>query len=279
MSRCGSAEAGILSLSPTRDVVQAVLTTVAPGSIARSVQPLAGSYSVVTHVVTASNPDGPLIRLVVRRYVPGDRALKSRIEYNALSFLQEADVPAPSPILLDDSGSILGTPGIVTRYVPGSQLMHPTDHPEGPAAWAQNPARMLVRIHSVPCDRAKGCVLDAEKEATWFLRSGPVPDYMAAHPDGRCVWQAVHDLWRHIEQTVSSLVHRNHWRGNALWNHGQITVVVDWEEAAYGDPGIDVAYCLMEMVIMGFIDEAAEFQSVYKAETGHPVANLTFWEG
>lgn len=40
-----------------------------------------------------------------------------------------------------------------------------------------------------------------------------------------------------------ALVHLDDWRGNVLWDRGQTTAVVDWEEAACGDPVVDVAYC------------------------------------
>ena len=74
-------------------------------------------------------------------------------------------------------------------------------------------------------------------------------------------------------------MHIDYWMGNVLWNQGRITAVVDWEEAACGDPGIDVAYCRMDMCLNGIGHRAAdEFLNVYEAEIGRRVANLGFWE-
>jgi aminoglycoside phosphotransferase (APT) family kinase protein len=50
--------------------------------------------------------------------------------------------------------------------------------------------------------------------------------------------------------------------------------VVDWEEAAWGDPGIDVGYCRMELCLSGSEDAARVFLESYEAEMGSPVANL-----
>ena len=263
---------------PSRETIRTLLKVIAPGSALSAIRPLAGSYSNSTHLVEALAAGGSQIRMVVRRYVHGNRAKKSRLEYRTLAFLQDHGVPAPAPLYLDEDGAVLGGPGIVTSYVSGGQLMLPSDHPSGPLDWARSLATMLARIHSIPCDSAKSFLPDANSEATWFLRSGVVPEYMDTHPDGAMIWQAVHGLLPNIQQVEPALVHLDYWRGNVLWDQGQIAAVVDWEEAGYGDPGIDVAYCCMEMVIMGMIEASEEFLSVYEAEMGQQVVNLGFWE-
>jgi aminoglycoside phosphotransferase (APT) family kinase protein len=54
--------------------------------------------------------------------------------------------------------------------------------------------------------------------------------------------------------------------------------MLDWEEAAWGDPGIDVAYARMNMLLMGLADAADAFLHTYEAESGRMVENLGFWE-
>jgi aminoglycoside phosphotransferase (APT) family kinase protein len=53
---------------------------------------------------------------------------------------------------------------------------------------------------------------------------------------------------------------------------------LDWEEAAYGDPVIDVAYARMNMILMGLNQSADDFLQIYESETGCKVENLGFWE-
>jgi aminoglycoside phosphotransferase (APT) family kinase protein len=266
------------SIPPTKQTIHALLQEIAPGSTLRTVEPLPGSYSNFTHLVDARRADGSDLRLVVRRYqVFGsyDRGEKARREFKTFELLRQHGIPAPEPLYLDEHGAILGIPGIVTRYVAGAQIESPAD----PVGWARALAAMLVRIHAVPCDATtQDYLLDANSEATWFLRSGAVPDYMATHPDGAAVWQMAHDLCPNLQQVQPTLVHIDYWPGNVLWDQGQITTVVDWEEAAYGDPAIDVAYCRMEMHLSGMGHVTDAFLEAYEREAGRPVANLGFWE-
>jgi aminoglycoside phosphotransferase (APT) family kinase protein len=264
--------------SPTKEIIQALLQEIAPGSTALAIGPLPGSYSNFTHLVDARRPDGSDFRIVVRRYkVFGsyDRGEKARREFKAFELLHQHGLPVPQPLYLDERGAILGIPGIVTHYVAGTQVESPSD----PVSWAHALAEMLARIHAIPCDSsAIGFLLDADAEATWFLRSGTVPDYMQAHPDGTAAWQMARELWPNLQQVQPTLVHIDYWPGNVIWGQGEITAVVDWEEAAYGDPGIDVAYCRMEMRLSGVGHVADDFLDAYEAAAGRRVANLGFWE-
>lgn len=263
---------------PSEESVRGVLTEIAPGGVVLRVDSLPASYSNHTHLAEIRSADGSVLRIVIRRYVPfGDYDLgeKASREFKTLELLQKNGIPVPRPLYLDEQGEIFGTPGIVTSYIPGKQITKPSD----PHRWAQALAVMLARIHSVPCDSTtKGFLLNANSEVSWFLSTGSTPEYMEAHPDGAAVWQTVHELWPNIEQAPSGLVHIDYWSGNILWNAGQIAAVVDWEEAAYGDPGIDVAYCRMDMFLSGMGETADEFLRVYEMETGQQVANLELWE-
>lgn len=263
---------------PSNEEIRELLEVIAPDSEFLTVDSLPGSYSNFTHLVNARTADGSLLQFVLRQYRVSEscaRGEKARREFKTFELLQRHGLPAPQPLYLDEYGEVLEDPGIVTSYVTGTQIEAPGD----PVQWARALAVMLARIHSIPGETAAGdFLLDANSEATWFLRSGSVPDYMAAHPDGVDVWRAVHDLLPHCKQVEPRLVHIDYWPGNILWDQGQISAIVDWEEAAYGDPGIDVAYCRMEMFLTGMGHVADEFLTAYEVETSRRVANLGFWE-
>lgn len=138
---------------------------------------------------------------------------------------------------------------------------------------------MLAQIHAVPCSASgQRFLLDANSEAAWFLRTGTLPRYVQDHPLGMTIWQTTHDHFPRLQKTRPALVHIDYWPGNVLWDEAGICAVVDWEEAACGDPAIDVAYCRMNMAIKGQAQAADEFLRTYERETGHQVANLAFWE-
>lgn len=260
------------------EIAQALLDRIFPGSLPIAIRLAPGSYSNYTHILTARGADATEFNLVIRRYrVFGsyDRGQKARREFTAMQYANRNGIPAPQPLYLDETGDLLGIPGIVTRYVTGTQIESPAD----PVAWARALAETLVRIHAVPCDPAsRNFLLDANSDATWFLRSGRVPDIMQAHPEGERVWQAVRRGLSRLQPVRATLVHTDYWPGNILWEGDKISAVIDWEEAAFGDPAIDVAYCRMDMLIRGLPQVADEFLAAYETAAGGSLANLGFWE-
>ena len=228
---------------PTEQALRRLLDVVAPGTRPVGVHPLAASYSNHNHLIDVEGPDGHRDRLVTRRYADGGEppARKAVREYRTLELLREhPEVPTPEPLLLDVDGMLLGSPGIVTRFVAGELV---PAHPQS-TRWAQlcvKAARVLANIHAVPIDLGRDeYLMDAATEAVWFLGDGP-PDYMRAHPDGAAVWQAVGDLRHDLAPVPPTLVHVDFWSGNIVWDGDNVNAVVDWEEAGYGDPAIDVA--------------------------------------
>jgi aminoglycoside phosphotransferase (APT) family kinase protein len=69
----------------------------------------------------------------------------------------------------------------------------------------------------------------------------------------------------------------DYWAGNILWENGEISAVIDWEEAGFGDPGVDMAYALRELYFVGAPEVAEEFLRTYESRSGSPVANFHFW--
>jgi len=256
-----------------------LLEKIAPGSSLLSVELLPGSFSNHTHLLEAQLPDGKSLKCAVRRYqIFGDydRGEKARREFKAFELMNHNGIPSPEPLLLDDSGETLGVPGIVTRFVPGVLLL---DAPPEPISWSRKLAVMLARIHAIPLDdESQRFLLNANAEASWFLKADAPPAYMQSYPGGAELWQSLRDLHPTFHAVPPSLVHIDYWSGNILWHNDEISAVVDWEEAAWGDPGIDVAYARMNMFLMGLPEAADVFLRTYEGESEHKVENLRFWE-
>jgi aminoglycoside phosphotransferase (APT) family kinase protein len=261
------------------DVVQALLKEIAPGGDLLTFNLLPGSFSNSTHIVKARLANGNDLKLVVRRYAvfgDYDRGEKARREFKTFEYLHRYGVPAPEPLYLDETGALLGMPGIVTRFVPGRLML---SVPADPHDWACKLAVTLAKIHSIPCDTdARSFLLDANAEATWFLNSDTMPGYMQTYPGGSDTWQILRAAFPGIQPMPSGLVHIDYWSGNILWHRKQISAVLDWEEASYGDPIIDVAYARMNMVLMGLTQSADDFLHIYESEMGCKAENLGFWE-
>lgn len=257
----------------------ALLGKIAPGSQLLGISLLPGSFSNHTHCVEARLPDGKTLKYAVRRYqVFGDydRGEKARREFKTLELINRFAIPSPEPLYLDDTGALLGVPGIVTRFMPGNLIL---ESPSDPLAWARKLALLLRRIHAVPLESIPhDFLLDANPEAAWFIKGEDAPAYMQAYPGGDEVWQMAREGFRHLKPVKPALVHIDYWSGNILWHEGEISAVLDWEEAAQGDPMIDVAYALMNMNLMGLSAAAGEFLRSYENACGTESANLHFWE-
>ena len=263
----------------SEETAHTLLNILAPGSKPVSITVPDGSFSNLTHVVEARLKNGKVIKFVVRRYkVFGnyDRGEKARREFKTFQLLNRWQVPAPEALLLDDSGDILGSPGIVVSFVPGHLKM---DTISNPMDWARKLAYTLSNIHSIPCGKEEqSFLLRGNTEATWFLNSERPPAYMQAYPGGTELWQFLHEEWPKIQNVPPVLLHIDYWSGNILWHENEISAVIDWEEAAYGDPAVDVGYARMNMTMMGLADAAEEFLRTYEAETEKRLQNLGFWE-
>jgi aminoglycoside phosphotransferase (APT) family kinase protein len=59
------------------------------------------------------------------------------------------------------------------------------------------------------------------------------------------------------------LLHGDYWPGNTLWQDDELVGIVDWEDAALGDPLADVANCRLELVWASGADAAAAFTEHY----------------
>jgi aminoglycoside phosphotransferase (APT) family kinase protein len=265
--------------TPSQEAIQSILDIISPGSDFLQIHSLEGDFSNSTHLVDARTFDGSLFQVVVRRYAifgNYDRGEKARREFRTLQLLKDHGSPVPEPLYLDDDGTLLGSPGIVTRYVPGRLIM---SQPY-PAEWTEILAKTLAGIHTIPIDVTNTpFLLDANREALWFLESkDSIPGYMSAYPKGMAVWEAMLEYLPKLIKVKPSLVHIDYWPGNILWNNGTISAVVDWEEAAQGDPNIDVAYCRMDMFLTGMSEAADMFLETYEVAMNKPAANLGFWE-
>lgn len=258
-------------------VIDQLLDSLAPGSSLRATSLMKASLSNYTHLVEATTPSGELMRFVVQRYsrIYGDRSQRARVEYNTLRFLTANDMPVPEPLYIDEVGTVLGAPGIVSSFLEGSHIVSP----ESRKNWAIGLAETLAKLHSIPCgQREVEFLLNAESVVASFLDTVEIPERLTCHPDGKVVWDTIRSLKQSAARVSYGLVHTDLWTGNVLWRQGEITGVIDWEMAAYGDPAIDVAYCRMDMCLVGMDEAADHFLKAYESATDRRLENLKLWE-
>lgn len=251
-----------------------------PGTKIKSMRVMEGSFSNFTHLVEVEAPGAGAQQIVLRRYNPdnGHMALKAAVEYNTLAWLYGSGIPVAQPLHLDADGALLGLPGFAMRFVPGRLVLWPDNPPHDPLSFARKAAVMLARIHALPCDPMPSFLLDGNEWALWFMRSGTIPGYLQAYPQGPAVWKAIVENQPDFQQSKNALHHGDFWEGNLLWDGDEISAVLDWEEAGYGEPGADVAYFMMGMTLVGHPKAADAFLQAYETAAGNKVEHLAFWK-
>ncbi|MCA9973725.1 MAG: phosphotransferase, partial [Anaerolineales bacterium] len=75
-----------------------------------------------------------------------------------------------------------------------------------------------------------------------------------------------------------TLLHGDFWPGNVLWHNGRLAAIIDWEDAARGDPLIDLARSRSE--IAWILGPAAldAFTRHYLALAAIHTADLPYWD-
>ena len=275
-SRGSSSRRGEGAMTTMHERAQRIAEAIDPRLRVVSTAPATGSFTNDARILECRTPAGSRLRLVAK-FLVDKPELASRIaavSFHAASLAREHGVPVPEPLFLDETGEVLGVPGVVSRLVEGSQVANP----ESPEKWAEDLACQLVQIHSIrPGERDKRFLFDGNHQTLYFTRD-EYPKLMAGHPLSSDILGAVRKLQSELAPAPPVLVHLDYWHGNVLWLHGRISAVLDWDFAGYGDPGIDVAYFRMNMHLRGIRDAADCFLKAYERQSGEAVRNLGFRE-
>jgi aminoglycoside phosphotransferase (APT) family kinase protein len=75
------------------------------------------------------------------------------------------------------------------------------------------------------------------------------------------------------------LLHGDFWPGNTLWRDGELVALIDWEDAAVGDPLVDLANGRLEVLFAFGEDAMDEFTHAYRAAMPElDYADLPQWD-
>ena len=222
-------------------------------------RPLAGGVSSRVTALDLAMPDGATRRLVVRE--PGAAASEppgassARSEHDLLLYLRRAGLPVPAPVLLVDE-----PPCFVMERVEGTHALPP----DGVAQMAA----MLARLHAVSVEDAP------------FLpdREDPIERLPALLGHEHDALRARLAQRPPTQPPSRTLLHGDYWPGNILWRDRAIVALLDWEDAAIGDPLSDVACCRLELRYVLGSSAAAAFTRHYVQCTRRPLDGLPLWD-
>lgn len=224
--------------------------------------PVEGGVSAQVTGLVVRHANGAEQAYLMRRHGAADIASNPNIaedEFRLLACLQAYNVGAPEPAHLDTSGEVFPTPLLVLKYIQGETIFQPKDVRD----FAAHLAQRLARIHQIPNAAQTFDFLPSQAESdAHFLAAAPLT-VDEAMLEGE-IRQALRATWPPAQRNASVLLHGDYWPGNILWRDGRIVGVIDWENAALGDPLSDVARARMELCWSLGEDAMIAFTAAYR---------------
>jgi aminoglycoside phosphotransferase (APT) family kinase protein len=255
------------------DVLDTLAAHLLPGSRACGQRPMVGGSSAVMTAIDVDRGNGKKETVILRQCGGANLAADphaAHTEFQLLRALHGRSLSVPQALHVDESLDLIDSPFLIISHLDGQ----PDYEPAEPVDAARQIAMFLAGLHTI----------DVESDDLAFVdRPSDGPGYFeierAALPD---VFLPGHDMleaaWPPANHNGSCLLHGDLWPGNILWQGGQLTAVVDWEDATVGDPMVDLAIARVDMS-WSFGFEALEvFTTTYAGLTGFDLSTLPLWD-
>ncbi len=245
-----------------------IATRIAPQGKLLRAWTLDGGISARMTALEIALPAGETVRAVVRQ--PGAAALArnpraAHDEHALLGLLHTRGVLVPRPLLLDDSGTIFPDAFLAMEYIDGAIDFAPADALDA----ARQLATQLASIHQ----------LNAAVPGLAFLpapSAEPGPPANAALPTAHI--RAALVAAPPPPLAAPALLHGDFWPGNVLWRGGRLAAVIDWEDAALGDPLRDLAISRLDLVWIYGRDAMQAFTAHYREHAPLDAPRLARWD-
>src|SRR5260370_22325159 len=200
---------------------------------------LKGGVSAQVTALEIERPAGYTQKMIVRRHGEVDLKNNPQIaadEFKLLQLLHSVGLATPRPYYLDQSGEIFSTPYLVIEYIEGETEFAPSHVPDV----IFQLARHQSRTHTVDCSQLEVSFLP-QQERRYAEKLRERPTILDESLDEGRIRDALEAVWPLSQRNTSVLLHGDFWPGNVLWKDGQLVALIDWKDAALGNPPPDVA--------------------------------------
>ena len=238
-----------------------------PGAALRSARRLTGGVSAQVYALEVAHSSGALAQVVVREHAPVESHYTAELEFLLLKALHSLALPVPQPILFDARCTLAATPFVIMAAIPGSSVI-----PTGEAfEYIDEMASQLFRIHQAPIQNLPALP----------SRLDPLPEVFEYLPTA-AEWGGLKARLGALTDTgfkgAPCLLHGDYWAQNLLWEQGRITGILDWEDAAIGDPLSDVAGASVELRYLFGREGMQRFIAAYSALSSVDPTRLALWQ-
>ena len=240
-----------------------------PESIVTGIARLTGGVSADVHRIDLDDRGAPR-SVVVREHGERHGGHPASIEFALLQALHEIEVLVPKPLALDISKTISEHDCLVIEHIAGDSNASnvEVDH------YLAQAAEALSGIHKRVLQELSG--LPALPD-----RLEPLPEVFDYWPEGE-EWQPLKRFLHQYDWPLfsgsHSLLHGDFWPENLLWKNGELAAVLDWEDAAIGDPLSDLAASRVEFRYRFGLEGMQVFTSAYSCHRAIDTTRLALWQ-
>ena len=246
---------------------QAIASRVFPGADLLNVERLQGGVSAEALRFDLGSANGDINRFVLRLHGAHYSGHTAALEHRLLQVLHESGVPVPRPLFVDANGSLVGDPFVMIEFNDGTSSI--------PAKQADHHinqmAEALAAIHDLPTLELPALPLrtDPLAELHQFLPRGHKWARLTAYLDSREDTEYLGE---------PHLLHGDFWPGNLIWKDQSIAAILDWEDAALGDPLSDVACTQLELRYKFGKQSMADLANCYARHRAIEPDRLALWQ-
>lgn len=238
----------------------------APESELVVVERLEGGVSADVYRLMLLQPNGENAHVVLRIHGATHCGHSAELEFEILQALHQAGISVPKPLSFDASCSLLENPYLILAFVEGSSAI---GQPMLKAS-IETMVEALISVHSVP----------VEVMPRLPRRANPVAELLDILPTD-AEWNNFRTHLKNLKNIHFSgsdvVLHGDFWPSNLIWSEGRIAAILDWEDAALGDPLSDVACAGLELRYIYGKEGKVLFENAYAKYRELDLQRLALW--
>jgi len=250
---------------PSKARLGAIIAAALPDAELVRHKPLEGGVSADVTMLELAFADGTRRKCVLREQGERHGGNPAQLEFETLKALHALGLPVPRPRSFGEGGP--GLPFVLIDYVEGTTHIPKAETQTRIATMADQ----LAAFHAA----STGTFPDLP------LRTDPQPellDFLAAEPGWTELRQWVQRVGPQPFRGATCVLHGDYWPLNVIWQGSTIAAVIDWEDAALGDPVSDVACAMLEMRYAFGLEGANHFLDAYTRHRHVDPVRLAWWQ-
>jgi len=251
----------------TDTVFKAVVAAHLPGANFVQASRLFGGVSAVVYRLELGAEGGAHRSVVLRVHGPNHNGHSAALEFEILRAVTGLGICAPRALALDESHRHIPHPFLILDHIDG-ETVFPTNAADNQIT---KMAEMLAEIHALPIPGLLALP----------MRNDPIPeifDYLPQGSEFKALRQRLSKMKNTAYEGSAALLHGDFWPGNLLWKQQHLVGILDWEDAAYGDPLSDVACTALELTYVAGTEGAERFVRAYRRLRPFESSRFALWQ-